>query len=275
MAMAAGCSTIRFSYNQGDTLLYWWLNSYVDLEGQQADVAKRDIKGLFQWHRQSQLKDYSALLGNFQRQLAGNPSQADLTGAYREIRVRGERIAQRAVPEVTTLAMSITPEQIGNIEKKFKSKNDEYRRKFMSGSVEKRQRDRYKKSMEQMELWFGSFSSEQEASLRRASDLRPLDNNLWLEERQYRQRRILALLREVQQKKLNREQTTVQVQAMMRELFTRMDSPEHKAFYSASLDHTTKYILTAIRLATPQQKEHAQQRMQGWMNEFDTLAAGE
>ena len=274
MALAAGCSTIRFSYNQGDTLLYWWLNSYVDFEGQQADIAKRDINGLFQWHRQTQLRDYAALLGNFQRQVAGNPSQADLLGAYREIRVRGERLAQRAVPEVTTLAMSITPAQISNIEKKFKDKNDEYRRKFMSGSVEKRQRARFKKSMEQMELWFGRFSSEQEAALRRASDLRPLDNQQWLEERQYRQRRILALLQEVQQKKLNREQTTAKVQALMRELFTRMESPERKAFYDASIDHTTRYILTALKIATPQQKAHAQQRMQGWINDFEALAAG-
>jgi len=274
MVLAAGCSTIRFSYNQGDTLLYWWMDSYVDFEGQQADIAKRDINGLFQWHRQTQLRDYAALLGNFQQKLAGNPSQADLTGAYREIRVRGERLAQRAVPELTTLAMSITPEQIGNIEKKFKDKNDEYRRKFMSGSVEKRQRARFKKSMEQMELWFGRFSNEQEAALRRASDLRPLDNQQWLEERQYRQRRILALLQEVQQKKLNREQTTARVQGMMRELFTRMESPERKAFYDASIDHTTKYILTAIKLATPQQKAHAQQRMQGWINDFEALAAG-
>jgi len=274
MAFAAGCSTIRFSYNQGDTLLYWWLNSYVDFEGQQADVAKRDINTLFQWHRQTQLHDYAALLGNWQRQLAGNPTQADLVNAYREVRVRGERLAARAVPETTTLALSITPEQIANIERKFNAKNEEYRRKFMSGSTDKRQRARFKKSMEQFELWFGNFSSEQETALRRASDARPLDNNLWLEERIYRQRRILGMLREVQQKKLNREQATARVQAMQKELFTRMDSPERKAFYDTSIDQTTKYVMTAIRIATPQQKAHAQQRMQGWINDFQALAAG-
>jgi len=274
MAFAAGCSTIRFSYNQGDTLLYWWLNSYVDFEGQQADVAKRDINTLFQWHRQTQLHDYAALLGNWQRQLAGNPTQADLVNAYREVRVRGERLAARAVPETTTLALSITPEQIANIERKFNAKNEEYRRKFMSGSTDKRQRARFKKSMEQFELWFGNFSSEQETALRRASDARPLDNNLWLEERIYRQRRILGMLREVQQKKLNREQATARVQAMQKELFTRMDSPERKAFYDTSIDQTTKYVMTAIRIATPQQKAHAQQRMQGWINDFQALASG-
>lgn len=274
MALAAGCSTIKFSYNQGDTLLYWWLDSYVDFEGQQADVTKRDINTLFGWHRQTQLQDYAALLGNWQRQLAGNPTQADLVNAYREVRVRTERLAARAVPEMTTLALSITPEQIGNIERKFNSKNEEYRRKFIGGSNDKRNRARFKKSMEQFELWFGNFSSEQEATLRRASDARPLDNNLWLDERVYRQRRIVAMLRDVQQKKMNREQATARVQALQKELFTRMESPERKAFYDASLDHNTKFILTGIRIATPQQKAHAQQRMQDWINDFHALAAG-
>lgn len=274
LAVLAGCSTIRFTYNQGDTLLYWWLDSYADLEGSQADVTKRDIDSLFRWHRQTQLRDYAALLGGFQRQLAGNPTQADLINAYKEIRVRGERLAMRAVPELTTLALSITPEQIGNIERKFNSKNEEYKRKFISGSVEKRRRARYKKSMEQFELWFGNFNSEQETIMRRASDARPLDNQIWLEERMYRQRRVLALLRDIQQKKPNREQAAAQIQALMKEFLGRMDAPERKAFYDASLDQTTKYILTAIRIATPAQKAHAQQRMQGWIDDFHALAAG-
>lgn len=274
LVITAGCSTIRLSYNQGDTLLYWWLDSYVDFEGRQRDLVKRDINNLFQWHRQTQLKDYAALLETFQRQLAGNPTQADLVHAYRELRLRGERLAMHAVPEMTTLALSITPEQIGNIERKFAAKNEEYRRKFLSGDTEKRQRARYKASMKQFEQWFGDFNSEQEAVMRRASDARPLDHHIRLEERQYRQRRILNLLRKVQQEKLNREQTSAQLQAMLREFLGRMESPERKAFYDAYLDHTTRFILTGIRTATPAQKQHAQQRIAGWIQDFHALAAG-
>ncbi|WP_229452092.1 DUF6279 family lipoprotein [Massilia niastensis] len=273
LALVAGCSTIRFTYNQGDTLLYWWLDSYADLEGRQADITKRDIDNLFKWHRQSELRDYAALLGNFQRGLAGNPTQADMVNAYREIRVRAERLATHAVPEITTMALSLTPEQIGHIERKFNTKNEEYRRKFMTGDTEKRQRARFKKSMDQFELWFGNFSKDQEAALRRASDARPLDNQFLLEERIYRQRRILALLRDIQQKRPNRDQAAAQIQAMLREFFTRTESPERKAVYDVYIDQTIKYILTAIRIATPAQKSHAHQRMQGWIGDLQALAA--
>lgn len=272
-ALLTACSSVRFTYNQGDTLLYWWLDSYADLEGEQADIAKRDIDKLFRWHRQTQLRDYAALLGNMQRQLAGNPTQADLIKLYKEVRVRGERLASHAVPELTTLALSIKPEQIADIERKFISKNADYRKKFVEGSTEKRHRARFKKAMDQLELWFGSFSNEQEAILRKASDARPLDSDIWMEERVWRQRRILSLLRKFQQEKPNREQAAAQIAAMQRELFGRMESPERKAFYDNYLDQTTRFMLTAIRIATPAQKKHAQERMQGWITDFQALAA--
>lgn len=48
--------------------------------------------------------------------------------------------------------------------KKFKSNNDDYRKKYLSGDQEKRRKLRYKKAMEQFELWFGGFSSERAPS---------------------------------------------------------------------------------------------------------------
>jgi len=272
IALLAACSTIRFSYNHGDTLLYWWLDAYVDFEGDQADWVKRDIRELFQWHRKTQLQDYAALLGKFQRQLAANPTQADLVNAYKEIRNRTEVLAYRAVPDMADLALSLTPDQIHQMEQRFEKKNNEYRRKFVSGSVEKRNEARFDKSMEQFKLWFGSFSREQEAALRRASDARPLDNQIWLEERIDRQRKILALVRKIQADKPSKEQAATMITALIREFFGRMDAPERKSFYDSYTHATTNYILTAIRMTTPQQKAHAQKRMQGWIDDFNALA---
>jgi hypothetical protein len=272
VVLAAGCSSVRFSYNNGDTLLYWWLNAYVDIDSDQSSWVKRDIDELFQWHRQTQLKDYVQLLENGQRQLAGNMTQADLIAIYRDIRVRSEKLALKTVPDLAELARSLKPEQIQNLQEKFESNNEKYRKKFMRGDLEDRQRVRYKKAMEQFNLWFGDFSREQEAILRKASDARPLDNDTWLAERMRRQQMILALMRKVHDEKLSKEATQAAIQGLMRDIFTRMDSPERKAFYDAQVDGNTKMILTAIKIATPKQKAHAQKRMQGWIDDLNTLA---
>jgi len=273
MVLAAGCSTIRFTYNHGDTLLYWWLNAYLDLDSDQSDWVKKDIDKLFQWHRSTQLRDYAGLLSKMQRQMGdGNVTQDELLSDYRDIKARTELLAFKALPELADLAMSIKPDQIGQMEQKFAKNNDKFRREFMSGSVEDQHKARFKKAMDQFSLWFGGFSREQEAQLRRASDARPLDNEIWLQERILRQKKIVALLRRVHDQKLNKEQTMSAVHDTLRDFFDRMDAPERKAFFDAYVDNTSKFILTAIKLTTPEQKAHAQKRMQGWINDFNTLA---
>jgi hypothetical protein len=273
MVLAAGCSTVRFTYNHGDTLLYWWLNNYLDLDSDQSGWVKRDIDNLFQWHRKTQLKDYVQLLQNGQRQLAGNLSPADLMSDFHDIKSRSELLVYKALPELADLARSVRPEQIAQMEKKFAKNNEDYRKKFMRGDVEQQQKARFKKSMEQFYLWFGNFSNEQEAVLRKASDARVLDNNIWLDERMRRQRNIVAALRKIQQEKLSKEATVSLLHNLVKESFDRFEAPERKAFFDTYTDQTIQMILTAVRIATPAQKAHAQKRMQGWIDDFNSLAA--
>ncbi len=275
MATLAACSTIRFTYNHGDTLLYWWLNAYIDLDSEQSDEVKKDINNLFQWHRTTQLRDYAGLLNKMQRQMGdGNVTQEELLSDYRDVMARTELLAFKALPQLAELAMTIKPAQIAQMEQKFAKNNDKFRKEFMSGSVEDQHKARFKKAMDQFELWFGSFSREQEAQLRKASDARPLDNDVFLQERVLRQKKIVALLRRVHDQKLNKDQTMAAIHDLLRDFFGRMDAPERKAFYDAYVDSTSKFILTAIKMTTPQQKQHAQQRMQGWINDFNALAQG-
>jgi hypothetical protein len=275
MALVAACSAMRFTYNHGDTLTYWWLNAYLDLDSDQSDWVKKDIDNLFQWHRNTQLRDYAGLLTKMQRQLGdGSVTQDELLSDYRDIKARTELLAFKALPQIADLAMSIKPDQIAQMEKKFAKNNEDFRKKFMSGSVEDQQKARFKKAMEQFDLWFGDFSRDQEAQLRKASDARPLDNDVWLQERMLRQKKIIALLQRIQRDKLNKEQTMSAIHDLLREFFDRMDAPDRKAFFDAYIDNTSKFILTGIRLTTPEQKAHAQKRMQGWINDFNALASG-
>jgi hypothetical protein len=273
MAMLAACSSLRLAYNNGDTLLYWWIDGYVDLSGEQKSAVKEDIDQLFHWHRKTQLNDYIQILQTAQRQLAGNPTQADLQTDFDEVKQRTEALLLKATPELADLARSLQPDQIATLERKFAANNADFRKKNMRGDREAQQRFRYKKSMEQFELWFGDFTSEQEAQIRKASDARPLDNEIWLEERTRRQNNILAVVRKVQSEKLSKEATQAQIQTLIKDGFRRLDNSERKAFFDASEEANVQLVLTVINLSTPAQKAHAQRRMQGWIDDFRSLAA--
>jgi hypothetical protein len=273
LALLAGCSSLKLAYNNGDTLLYWWLDGYVDLNAEQKGWVKEDIDKLFHWHRKTQLQDYIQILQTAQRQLSANPTQADLQSDYDEIKKRTESLLLKATPELAELARSLQPEQIATLERKFASNNSDFRKKNMRGDKEAQQRFRFKKSMEQFELWFGNFTDEQEAQIRKASDARPLNNEIWLDERTRRQNSILALARKVQSEKLSKEATQAQIQALIKDGFRRLDNSERKAFFDAAEEANIQLVLTVINLATPTQKAHAQRRMQGWIDDFRSLSA--
>ncbi len=41
LALLAACSSLRLTYNHGDTILYWWLNAYVDIDTDQKGWVKK------------------------------------------------------------------------------------------------------------------------------------------------------------------------------------------------------------------------------------------
>ena len=273
MVLLAACSSLRLAYNHGDTLLYWWIDGYVDLNSDQKEWVREDIDKLFHWHRKTQLQDYVQILQTAQRQLTAGPTQADLQTDFDDIKKRTESLLLKAAPELADLTRSLQADQIATLERKFAANNADFRKKNMRGDREAQQKFRYKKSMEQFELWFGSFTSEQEAAIRQASDARPLNNEIWLDERVRRQKNIVALARRVQSEKLGKEATVAAIQELIKDGFERLENSERKAFFDSYEQANLQLVLTVIKLATPAQKAHAQKRMQGWIDDFRTLAA--
>lgn len=274
LALLGACSSLKLAYNNGDTLLFWWLDAYVDLTSDQKPEVKSDIGDLFRWHRKTQLQDYVQILRTGQRQLQGSPTVADLQADYREVRSRAETVLMKAVPDIAELALKLTPEQIDAMEKKFDKNNRDFRKKNMKGDRIEQMKFRYKKSMEQFELWFGDFSREQEAIIRKASDARPLDNELWLDERMRRQQGILNLARKIRQERPTQAVAEGWIRDLMKELFDRQEkASDRKAFFDAHLASNLELVHTVIRIATPAQKDHANKRIGGWIEDLNALAA--
>ncbi|MGW8389651.1 DUF6279 family lipoprotein [Pseudoduganella sp. HUAS MS19] len=271
--LLAACSSLRLAYNNGDTLLYWWLDAYVDFDSDQKAEVKQDIDEFFRWHRKTQLQDYVQFLQRAQRQLRGSPTSADLLADYVDIRDRTEALLLRSAPHIAELALSLKPDQLASMEKKFAKNNAKFRKENMKGDAQDQNKFRYKKSMEQFELWFGGFSDEQEAIIRKASDARPLDNALWLDERMRRQLKIMNLARRIMSEQPSKQVATQWVEELIRSGFDRFGISERKAFFDNYTQATVELVHTVVRISAPEQKAHAQKRMEGWIKDLNTLAA--
>jgi len=63
------------------------------------------------------------------------------------------------------------------------------------------------------------------------------------------------------------------IHTLIKDSFDRLEHSERKQFFDAYEASTAQLVLTVIKIATPAQKAHAQKRMQGWIDDFNNLAA--
>lgn len=272
--MLAGCSALRLGYANGDTFVYWWLNGYVDFTDEQKPWVKAHIDRLFDWHRKTQLREYAQFLGHVQQRLQAGPvNSADIHEDFNAVRKRAALVLEKAVPELTDLALAVQPEQIAHLEKKFAANNENYRKEYLQGNVDDRQRLRFKKVMKQAEYWFGNFSDEQEARIRKISDARPLDYNVWMTERVRRQQEMLRMLRKIHAEKPSREAVSRMIREFIAHSVENFTYAENKAFFDGSTDGMAQMIVTIVNVATAEQKEHAARRLQKWIEDCHALAA--
>lgn len=271
--LLAGCSALRLGYANGDTVVYWWLNSYVDFNDEQKPWVKQRIDKLFAWHRKTQLNDYAQFLAQLQARLNGKITAAEVQTDYAAFKKRAMLVLDKAMPDLADLAMSLQPQQIAHLEKKFASNNDDYRKDYLHGSLEDRQRYRFKKVMKQAEYWFGDFSSQQEAQIRAASDARPLNNEIWAAERVRRQQEMLLILKKIHAEHLSRDAVIALLHGYAERSFDNFTYEENKAFFDGTRDGTAQLVAVIVNVATPAQREHAMKRVQKWIEDCHALAA--
>jgi hypothetical protein len=267
-----GCSMARLGYNNGETVSYFWLNSYIGFDADQKPWVKKELAGLFAWHRRTQLPEYLPLLAQAKKRIHKPVTEADLARDYEEIRRRILIISDRAAPVAADLALALRPEQIASIEKQFADNNEKFRKDRLRGDLAQRQRDRYKRSMKQAEVWFGNFSSEQEAQIRLLSDARPLDDELVLADRMQRQAEMIRMLQRIEAEKPTREAAVGMIRQYVSGLMDHFSHPEYQSYFEKYHAAQRRMVAGIINLSTPAQKQHFEEAVQAWIDDFDTLS---
>lgn len=268
--LLSACSMIRVAYSNGETLSYWWINGYIDVESEQKPWVKARINHLFEWHRKTQLGDYVQLLKLGQRQLQQPIDKPTMLADIAELRKRSAIIIEHALPDLADLALDLRPQQIAEIEKKYASNNSDFRKNYLRGDLAQRQQYRFKKVMDQAEYWFGDFSREQESAIRKAFDVVSIDNDRIYAQRLRRQHELLALLKKISSERPRREVAM----ALLREQAQAMLEPptgESSAYFTAYYDGMTNLAVTVVNSATPVQRVHANLKLQEFIDDFSRL----
>jgi hypothetical protein len=278
----AACTSLRLGYNNADTLLLYSLDRYFDLDDTQERLAKERVRALLAWHRSTQLADYAQVLDGAQRRLDASPA-APLT-ADEVLRLQGQlserllEIGRQAAPDLARLARSLSDAQMQHFTDKLATDNARLRKERAQaarrgdGSAEAQNAERIRRSLERARDWLGPLTREQEALVREAALRRPDGEQRWLDERERRQRALVAILERIRAEQMAPEDGA----ALLTAYFAELAAPaaaEQRAAVQAMRQANAQLIAQLLNSAAPEQKAALLKRLRGYADDFTVLAS--
>lgn len=273
LALAACSTGMRMGYNNADTLLLYSLGGYVSLTPEQEALVKERAGALVSWHRTTQLRDYASLIEQARGKIAAGPVSAQEVLAFNEaINTRMMLVGERAAPDVARLALTLTPEQVERLQRRFADDAAKARREAVKAAETVSPDERARKYIERAEYWFGSVTPAQRALLREELQRRPDGNAGWRAERERRQQELLRVLRRIQDERPDEATATAWVRRYFAQLREPPDAERRRAMQALRADNA-ELIAQLVNTATPQQRAALSQRLASFAEDFTALAA--
>jgi len=267
------CSTgVRLGYNYADTLVTYSIDGYVGLTQEQEQLVKERAAALVAWHRSTQLRDYVQLIEATRSKLAGPVTATDVLVFNQAVNVRLAALGDRAAPDLAQLALTLTPDQITKMERKFASDNLKARRELVQFAGKETVDDRVKKYAERAEFWFGSLSREQLEFVRASLVQRPSNAAWWIDERERRQRELIAVVQRIQAERPSESIATGWVRGYFSQLQSPAD-PERRRAIEQFRAGNAELIAQLINAASPEQKAALSRKLGSFVDDLTALAS--
>ena len=262
--LLCGCSTVRFAYENADTYLRWKASSYLDLGGDDAEELDDRIDDFHAWHRKNELPKYVKLAAEAEQRFADGLSRQDLVWGYDSVRAQARDSLRKGAELIAPLLDRLTPEQIGQIERRIAEENRQYYRDYLRGSERERRKKRAKFAVDRLEDWVGKLTQAQVERVREYAERAPMVDELRDRDRRRLQKDILAILR------------ARQARARLAERVAHWESgrePGYTAALDAWRDQYFAMLMDIDRTLTPEQRARAVRSMRRYAADFQSLAA--
>jgi hypothetical protein len=268
----AGCSAVRFGYNQGPELLFWWLDGYADFDDAQARQVRERLHDWFAWHRRTQLPDYAALMSRAQADVLADTTPDRACRWFAELRQRGEVAAERALPHAAEVISTLKPAQIQHIERRYDRVNEEFRSDYLDKDPARRIERSVNRTVERLEFLYGSLDERQRSLVARLVTGSPFDAEAWYAERLQRQQEALQLMRRLAGTGVDPD-TALATMRAYGERMARSPREGYRRYQERLQSYNCAFAATLHNATTPAQRQAAANRLKGWEADFRALSS--
>ena len=270
--LVSGCSALRIGYSQAADLAYWWLDGYADFDGAQTRRVREALAQWFAWHRKTQLPDYAQLLARAQAEVRAETTPARVCEWQDELLKRAHTAWEQAVPAAAEWALSVTPQQIQHLERRYAKANDEFRDDYLQEGPRERNGATIKRAVERAESLYGRLDDAQRARVAAGMARSPFEPELWLAERKLRQQDALQLLRKLGAEGASR----AQAEGALRVYAEHIERSPREAYrrYSERLAAFNCAFGAGLHnSSSPAQRRAAAGKLSGWEADLRALVA--
>jgi uncharacterized protein DUF6279 len=261
--------TMNVAYEHADWLLQRMASHYVDFDAGQAQVVRTGFGTLHAWHRSQELPLYAELMDAAASRIERGLRREDLLWMQRSINERWKAMSQRLAAEATPVLVTLTPQQLAQMERRLAEDNAKFAKTQANGDVNKANRYRAEWLIDQIARWTGELTSAQKArvelSVKQTQDFPALR----LAERRRRQAHFLQLVR-----------STRDPDALGNALNEMLIAPREGAdeAYRRGVaryeEQMIQMLLDIDHTLSPGQRATAAARMRRYAQNFRTLALG-
>ena len=263
----AGCSALQLGYRQAPNLAHWWLDGYVDFDETQSQRVRQALGEWHGWHRQTQLASYTEHLALGRRLAAGEVSAEQLCAWNDTARALLQPAIERALPAAAGVVLTLTPQQLGNIEAHYRKRTQKLRGELLPADGDARFRAALKRNVDRMDDFYGSTTAEQRRLLEDGLRQSLVDTATWMDQRDRRHREMMDTLAE-----LAREQPDVaQAQQRLRQVVERFNgrAPVGGRAQSEAYAKATCELMARLHNAsTPAQRQHLARKLRTWEDDL-------
>ena len=268
----SGCSALRLGYANGPQLAWWWIDGYFDFSREQTLQVRQALDKWFDWHRNSQLPEYVTLLTSARQQLLAPATPAIVCRWQDRVREQLEPALARAVGDFADIVPGLGDSQFKHLEQKYTKLIDEMRANFLQADAAERQRESLKRALERAERVYGNLDDAQLRVIAAGVAASPFNPEMWLVERQRRQRDTLQVLRRLVAERSDRDKRIAALRALV-ERTERSPNPEYRA-YQLKLSEYNCALASQIHNATTlSQRQKARDNVKGWEDDLKSLFA--
>jgi hypothetical protein len=264
------CSTVRFAYNQGDTLIRWWIDDHIGLTAEQEVLTRELLEQQFWWHRTEQLVDVSKTLEQLRLQLNRPLSTQEVSQFSEDLKKFIYAIAKKATPDAAKIFVTLQNNQIEKMQKRMQKGNEKFTKEWLPPNLEKQNKVRADKVINRVEWLFGSINQEQEEKIRQHIKNNPLDMNMVYQERLRRQNDLIKIVRTIQQNKLNQQQAEELLMVYMKN-FEYGTSKEQQDFGKKRAAIGVELSSFITHTMNDDQRKYASGRVETWASDVQEL----